>query len=79
MFFMFVFSQKNSFWKKQAMSKNVKIKKGKKDIANPQTYTLNFDGLKRALQYTPLREDYNKTLVLLYLFQALMVIILIIG
>ncbi|MCF7561630.1 DUF5011 domain-containing protein [Sabulilitoribacter multivorans] len=57
----FVFSQSNSFWKKETTAKNAKIKASKTDIKNPNIYTLNIEGLKQELQKAPKRNLSNKS------------------
>ncbi|OEJ98685.1 hypothetical protein A8C32_05665 [Flavivirga aquatica] len=56
----FIFSQSSSFWEKVSSTKNAKIKKSKKDITAPNTYTLNIEGLKKALTNVPKRRNLSK-------------------
>ena len=57
----FVFSQNNTFWKKETSSNVSKVKINKQNIKNPDVYTLNIKGLKQALSNATERFDSNKT------------------
>lgn len=56
----FLFSQSNSFWQKEASAKNTTVKANKKDINNPDIYSLNIEGLKQAITNVPQRKDSAK-------------------
>ena len=56
----FVFSQNNSFWKKEALITSSKVKTNKQDIKDPKIYSLDIDNLKLALQTAPNRSEISK-------------------
>lgn len=51
----FTFSQSKSFWQKQTPVNASKVKPSKQNLPNSETYSLNIEGLKQALENAPLR------------------------
>lgn len=54
------FSQNNSFWQKQSITNQFKVKNSKQDISNPDVYSLNIDGLTQILKKAPSRGKHSK-------------------
>ena len=53
-----VMSQSNSFWQKTTFSNNA-IKASKQDLPKNNTYALNLDALRQALQNAPVRGEFS--------------------
>ncbi|WP_233450951.1 reprolysin-like metallopeptidase [Hanstruepera ponticola] len=56
----FVFSQNKSFWKKEAVKTSTSIKESKQALPKNQTFSLDVNGLKQALNHSPKRNEFSR-------------------
>ncbi|WP_456438098.1 reprolysin-like metallopeptidase [Psychroserpens sp.] len=56
----YVMSQSNTIWQKQSINNNLRVKPSKLDLPRSQTFTLNTESLRQALEKTPKRGDISK-------------------
>ncbi len=61
-----MFSQNKSFWQKQAPAHRSQIQSSKQNLPKTQTYSLNFEALKQALELAPERGSFagNSNLII---------------
>ena len=55
----FALSQSKTLWLKQTITKNLKVKSGKENLPKTQTFNLNIESLRKALDKTPKRGDLS--------------------
>ncbi|WP_081988251.1 immunoglobulin-like domain-containing protein [Psychroserpens jangbogonensis] len=57
----FAMSQGKALWQKQPIDNNLRVKPSKQDLPRSQTFSLNTEGLRQALEKTPKRGDLSKS------------------